>query len=160
MNKTNRKSDATTTTVDEIIAAIATIDLAGCRAVRAAAEQRATEIREVESQRRVTERWSALERCKPGTTLYVGGIGRIRIGSRVQTGDSFKVVRVDKNRERMDLKLWRIKGKQVRADERYTVGPDEAARLELSRSKPTRDATDGDRRVGRDLASMMAEAKV
>ena len=51
------------------------------RRLRKAVDARVDAIRRAEYQRGVTARWAKLERCKPGTILYVGGRGTVRIGS-------------------------------------------------------------------------------
>lgn len=148
-------------TIEELlreVTTLATVD--ECRLVRTAAESRANQLRDHERQRKVTDRWRSIERCKPGTKLYVHGRGTLRIGSIVQTGDTLVVDRIDCERERLHVRQYRIAGKLVRNAEVYVLSPADVSSYELSRGKPAEVATAQDRRTADALARMTRELGV
>ncbi len=141
--------------VEDLIEALAELDdLAELRQLRKAVEARMSDVQRVTIQRMVTERWSKLERCKPGTVLYVGGRGTVRIGSTLQTGDSVKVVYVDRDREQMDVRVHRVGGKLRRKLEEATLSARDCHRLQLSRQKPEQGTSALDRTMARNLGKV------
>lgn len=136
----------------DLVAELATLD--DCRAVRDAVERRAEAIRDAQHQAVVTARWAKLERCAPGTVLYVNSKG-LFIGGALQRGDSLKVLRVDRQRERMEVKLHRIAGKLSRRTETFVISPKDAQRYELSRERPEAPVRPEERKMAADLAKVM-----
>src|SRR4029453_10100203 len=101
-------------TVDEIIAEIEGLaDPKDCTRIIAAARTRVEELHAAQQQRAVTERWKKMEKCSRDTALYCTSAGMF-LGGVVQRGDSVKVIRVDRQREILYVRLHRVRGKIVR----------------------------------------------
>jgi hypothetical protein len=141
--------------IEELIDELGDLDIEDLRTLRKAVDARMSELGKIAHRRCVTERWAKLERCKPGTTLYVGGLHTTRIGSRVQTGDSFRVLDIDTDRERIRLRLHRVAGKLQRSSDVFELTPFECNRLQLSRKKPERSADKLDRAMAKNLAGVL-----
>lgn len=144
-----------TDTIKSLLAEIAALtDLDQLRELRRAVEARAELIRNIQRQKAITDRWTKIERCKPGTILYDCSSG-IHVGSRIQRGDSVKVVAVDRKRERIVVMLHRIGGKLQRSTNTYALSPSECAHYELERDKPSAPLTPQQRKMGSDLARVL-----
>ena len=143
--------------IKSILDTIATLsDLEQLRELRRAVEARAKEICDARAQKAVTDRWAKLERCKPGAVLYVCSRG-IHIGGPLQRGDSVKVVEVNRDRERLYVRLHRVRGKLVRGADQYALTPAQCNSYMLDRDKPEDPVDERQRRMGADLAKMLEE---
>ena len=141
--------------VDDMLDALEDVDdLDELRRLRKGVEARAEVIRRAQYQRMVTDRWAKLERCKPGTVLYIGGRGTIRIGSIVQTGDSVKVVWIDREREQLCVRLHRVNGKLRKDRGEFVLDARGCERHKLSRKKPGHGTSDLNRTMARNLGKV------
>ena len=141
--------------IADVIAAIEALnDLDALRTLTRAIEERAKEIREARAQKAISDRWAKLERCKPGAILYCCSAG-VHIGSAVQCGDSFKVVRVDRERERLWVTLHKIAGKLSRSTGQFVLTPAQCARYTLERERPEESLDESKRKMAASLAKML-----
>ena len=142
--------------IQPILDAITTLDLDALKQIRRAVDARGEQIRNARAQKAVTDRWAKLERCKPGAVLYVCSRG-IQIGGPLQRGDSVKVVEVNRDRERLYVRLHRVRGKRARGADQYALTPAQCNSYMLDRDKPEDPVDERQRRMGADLAKMLEE---
>ena len=143
-------------TLDELIAEIeALTDLKDCNRIVAAAWARSEQIHAALQQRAMTERWQRLEKCRRDTTLYCTSHG-VFLGGEIQRGDSVKVVRVDRDREILYVRLHRVRGKLIKGDDRqFAFRPADCSRYALDRDPPERPLSASERGMADSLGKVM-----
>jgi hypothetical protein len=117
-------------------------------AFRKAAQARLNALDQICRNRDVAEAWTRVEKCKPGTILYLGGESTMRFDNW-QTGDSIKVTRIDLERERLYYVGHRCNGKLVKSKQEFWLTASGVNSWELSRQKPKRAATASERTMVR-----------
>lgn len=142
--------------IDEIIAEIEAItDPKECHRIYMAVQARAEQIHAALQQRAVTERWKRLEKCRRDTTLYCTSHG-VFLGGVIQRGDSVKVVRVDKDREIIHVRLHRVRGKLIKGDDQqFALTPRDCSRYALDRDPPEKPVSASERRMADALGEVM-----